>query len=306
MSTEVNAQASSPFDDPAHADLVLQSNDNVNFFVYKLLLSLVSPVFKDMFAMPQPESDVININDSSHPVVPVGEDSETLNRILSWCDPRCSPVLGSVEDIQVLLRVADKYCMENVMKRVGETLAYGLEGMCPMGVGSVRIYAIAIRYRLDDLAQKAAKCSLACKLEDHIIGDVPELAHIPAIALHRLQQYRLLCGAAAKKVALDWSWIPDATGVVSECRSCASGQPPRHWSKWWVQYMALAADELYRYPSGYAIVPELAALPLAHLGSCDECGRTMGETNQALLRFNKALIKEIERVVAGVPCVVVQ
>ncbi|KAJ7288566.1 hypothetical protein C8J57DRAFT_1280745 [Mycena rebaudengoi] len=301
-SATMNASAGAPFDDPETADLVLQTSDGVNFFVYKLILSLVSPIFKDMFALPQPEPDPnATVADVAHPVVPVAEDSETLERILSWCDPRASPLIGSVEDIQVLLRVADKYCMEKVTKRVGEMLAYGLPSLCPLGADSVRFYAIAIRYRLDGLAQKAAKCSLEAKWEDLVTGDVPEYAHIPALALHRLQQYRLTCGATAKKVAQDWTWIPDATGVVSDCALCASGQPPRHWSKWWVQYMAIAAEELYRNPTGSAITPELAVIPLAHIGSCADCGRTEGETYRAVVRFNKAFVKEVDRVVAEVP-----
>jgi hypothetical protein len=296
MTTVVNT-AAPPYDDPAQCDLVLESSDHVNFFVYRLLLSLVSPVFKDMFAMPQPVSESTK---ESHPVIPVAEDSETLHRILTWCDPRVSPAIGTLEEIQVVLQIADKYCMENVTKRVGETLAFGLAGLCPSGLGSVRIYAIAVRYNLTVLAHKAAKCSLAAKWEDLMSEEVPELAHVPGSALHRLQQYRLACGAVAKKVAVDWTWILDATGVVSECPACASGLPPRHWSKWWMQYMAIAADELYRNPSGATVNPELAIIPLAHLGSCADCGRTEGETYRSLVRFNKFFVKEIDRAVGEV------
>ncbi|KAJ7707136.1 hypothetical protein B0H16DRAFT_1393372 [Mycena metata] len=288
-----------PYDDKAQADLILQTSDNFNFFVYKLLLSLVSPVFKDMFTLPQPVSHTLP---DSHPVIPVEENSDTLNRLLSWCDPRVSPITGTLEEIQVVLEVADKYCMESVTKRVGEMLAFGVNDLCPAGSGSVRLYAIGIRYSMATLAHKAARCSLAAKWEDLMAEDVPELAYIPGSALHRLQRYRLACGAAAKKVALDWNWVAltapgAATGVVSECVLCANGVPPRHWSKWWVQYMDVAAEELYRNPSGSTVTPELAMVSLSHLGSCQDCGRTVGETYRALVKFNKAFVKEIERVV---------
>ncbi|KAJ7459704.1 hypothetical protein FB451DRAFT_1405607 [Mycena latifolia] len=293
--------APSPYDDPTHADVILQSSDNVKFFVYKLLLALVSPVFKDMFALPQPADSA---DATAHPLISVTEDHKTLHCILTWCDPRGSPATGTLEEIQVVLDVADKYCMETVTKRVGEMLAYGLAGLCPSGMGSVRIYAIAVRYSLETLAQKAAKCSLNAKWEDLMNEDVPELVNIPGSALHRLQQYRIACGVVAKKVAVDWTWILDATGVVSECHICASGLPPRHWSKWWVQYMNIAADELYRNPSGTTITPELATIPLAHLGSCSDCGRTHGETYRALVKFNTSFMKEIDRAVGEVPGVV--
>ncbi|KAJ7164557.1 hypothetical protein C8R43DRAFT_946382 [Mycena crocata] len=190
-----------------------------------------------MFAMPQPtqpEGKTARVYEGPHPFIPVAEDRETLHRILTWCDPRILPVIGTLEDIQVVLRVADKYCMEAVTKRVGETLAYGSAGLCPSGSDSVRVYAIAVRYRLDALARKATKYSLDAEWEDLMTEDDPELEHIPGSALHRLQQYRLACGAVAKKWALDWTM----------CERL----PPRHWSKWWIEYMSIAADELYRNP----------------------------------------------------------
>ncbi|KAI0255963.1 hypothetical protein BJV78DRAFT_1113987, partial [Lactifluus subvellereus] len=42
-----------PFDD-ADADIILRSSDQVNFHVYKVILSVASPFFKDMFSLPQP------------------------------------------------------------------------------------------------------------------------------------------------------------------------------------------------------------------------------------------------------------
>ncbi|KAJ7644254.1 hypothetical protein FB45DRAFT_1053045 [Roridomyces roridus] len=279
-----------PYDDP---------NAQISCFA---LLSLVSPVFKDMLAMPQPE----HATTESHPVIPVAEDSETLRLILSWCDPRLSPALDTdtLQDIQTVLHTADKYCMESVTKRVGDILSYGIRDLCPAGMGSLRVYAIAMRYRLETVAKKAARCSLEAKWEDLMSEDIPELDHIPASALHRLQQYRVACGVVgAKKAAVDWSWIQDATGVVSGCPKCASGLPPRHWSRWWTQFMSIAAEELARNPSAATITHELAIISSEYLGSCADCGRTQGETYRSLMRFNKAFTKEIERTVGEVPFV---
>ncbi|KAJ7069927.1 hypothetical protein C8F01DRAFT_1246091 [Mycena amicta] len=292
----------STYDDPASADLILQSSDSVNLYVYKLLLSLVSPVFNDMFALPQPPPDE-NVPEYPYPVIPVAEDARTLRTLLCWVDPRLIPQIDTLEDIQLVLEVAQKYCMNCVVSRIGETLSYGIGALCPAGGKSVRAYALAVRYQLGSLIDAAARASLDAKWEDLMAEDGPELAHVPASALHRLQQYRLACGAVAKKAANDWSWILDATGVVSDCDTCASGPPPRHWSKWWVQYMALAADELYRTPSSTTVImaPELAAMPLAYLGTCVDCNRTTGETYRHLARFNKVFGKEIDRVIQEVP-----
>ncbi|KAJ7163366.1 hypothetical protein C8R46DRAFT_1103144 [Mycena filopes] len=295
--------AASPYDDSAQADIILPTSDSVNFFVYKLLLSLVSPIFKAMLTLPQPA----DTPPASHPVIPIAEDSDTLLRVLSWCDPRVLPITGTLEQIQEVLDVADKYDMESVTQRIGDMLAFGVNDLCPGGSGSVRLYAIAVRYNMTLLTHKAARCSLAAKWEDLMNEDAPELAHISASVLHDLERYRVACGVAAKKVALDWNWVGiAATGVVSECVLCANGVPPRHWSKWWVRYMDIAGEELYRNPSGTIVTPELATVPLSHIGSCKDCGRTVGETYRALVKFNKAFVKEIERVVGEVPPPVVR
>ena len=49
--------AEAPFDD-AKADLILRSSDEVpvHFRVFKIILSLASPVFADMFSMPSPST----------------------------------------------------------------------------------------------------------------------------------------------------------------------------------------------------------------------------------------------------------
>lgn len=46
--------AQAPFNDPDKAaDIILRSGDNVDFYVYRIVLSLASPFFKYMFSLPQ-------------------------------------------------------------------------------------------------------------------------------------------------------------------------------------------------------------------------------------------------------------
>jgi hypothetical protein len=100
--------AKSPFDDPK-ADLILCSSDNVHFYTDKLLLSLASSFFHDMFALPQgPETK------ETRQIVDVDERSRALEKLLTWCDPRRTPVLETIEHIQVVLELSDKYMMDGV------------------------------------------------------------------------------------------------------------------------------------------------------------------------------------------------
>ena len=76
-----------PFDIPQdELNVVLCSSDEVYFHTLKPLLSMASPVFKDMFTLPQPaSSDTSNDIREGRPVVRITESSATLQRLLSLC-----------------------------------------------------------------------------------------------------------------------------------------------------------------------------------------------------------------------------
>lgn len=70
-----------PFDTPATADVILRSSVSVDFFVIKLLLCLVSPIFSDMFS----SNHTIGSEEETQnglPIVFVTEDSRTLRCVL--------------------------------------------------------------------------------------------------------------------------------------------------------------------------------------------------------------------------------
>ncbi|KAJ7879991.1 hypothetical protein B0H14DRAFT_2708156 [Mycena olivaceomarginata] len=53
VEAEIFTNASPPFDDPK-ADIIIRSSENVDFRMYKFLLALASPFFKEMFEVAQP------------------------------------------------------------------------------------------------------------------------------------------------------------------------------------------------------------------------------------------------------------
>ena len=79
--------AAAPFDH-AKADIILRSSDNIDFRVFKLLLSLASPFFETLFDIPQPAEEVGDqeVKDGLA-VVRVTEDSKTLDALLRFCYP---------------------------------------------------------------------------------------------------------------------------------------------------------------------------------------------------------------------------
>ena len=166
--------ADSPFDDPK-ADLIFRSSDGVLFYVHSLLLSLVSPLFSAMFTIPT-NSHSQEMHDS-RPCVTVSDDAKHLLLLLTYCDPRSCTQLSNLPDFQMILEMADKYGMESIIKHVESILTLSKK----VKEDPLKIFAIAVRYRFEELARVAAKETLRL----HPIGQIiePELRHISAFAL---------------------------------------------------------------------------------------------------------------------------
>ena len=94
--------ANAPFNGP-RADLVLLSSDGVNFFVFKVILSVASSVFADMFTLPLPAASQRSNNEP--PVVQLPEDAETLDMALRYCYPIPSPEV-TLREARILLEFA--------------------------------------------------------------------------------------------------------------------------------------------------------------------------------------------------------
>src|ERR1700735_106632 len=70
------------------ADVILRSADNVDLRFFKLLLSLASSFFDDMFTLPQaPKGHDSNERKDGLPVVQVTEEKKTLEMLLLMCYP---------------------------------------------------------------------------------------------------------------------------------------------------------------------------------------------------------------------------
>ncbi|KAJ7696015.1 hypothetical protein B0H17DRAFT_1198335 [Mycena rosella] len=303
MSAAKPTIAAPPFDGP-EGDLIIESNDNVHFYVYKIILSLASPVFNDIFTSAQPPEPTNPNDHPPYPVIPVSEGSETAYQLLSWCDPRCTPTLGSTEDILMMLEVADKYCMDRMMKQGAHILMLSTSYI---EKEPMKVFAIAVRYRLKDVAKLAAKHTLRLTWEDQVDDDTPELKHISAIALRQLQAYQLACKRALTSLlAGNLSWLDawayphrSSLRTFSACSSRSSSQRD-YWRCWLIQYVDLLKEELYKRPSTTTIVPNLLVPLMSTVGSkaCSKCG--LGKYKY-LVQFNELLVKEVDRLVSEVP-----
>jgi len=131
------------------ADVVIRAAGKVDFRVHKCILSLVSPIFKDMFTIPQPPADTPGVL----PHVDVVDSPETWENILQTIYPMPHPTISKLHDLESLLLAAKKYEMEFVIdlhKRSFEDRKFIRED-------PLHLYAIACAGGFEDQAKYVAR-----------------------------------------------------------------------------------------------------------------------------------------------------
>ncbi len=302
--------ASAPFDNPS-ADVVLRSADKepTDFRIFKLLLSLSSKFFAEIFTLPQPlpadpNSSIYSDEytyDSEIPVVQMVEDRQTLQLLLGLCMPVSvyeTPKFSSLQEIQKVQEAAFKFEMEGIQKYLRAEL------ISPRFIESqpLRVFAIAYRYGLDPEARQAARYTLRHRMN---VTYCAELGFMSGATLYKLQEYHRMCGEVASSRALlqpalaephdIWTWVT--------CKKC-----PAAWNtgngdcvavrKWWAQWVEDVAKELQVKPWGETARKwDLLRRAKTQAGACANCDARAAED---LETFSQMLSVEIERDVSMV------
>jgi len=293
-----------PFNN-AKADVILRSTDNVDFRVFKLLLSLASPLFDDMFTLPQTmEGNNSNEMKDGLPVIQVTEEKKTLEMLLLMCYPMAAvdpPDLETLNEVHLLLEAAIKYNVERVEKRVRGWL------VAPrfLDIDPVRVFAVACRYRLKAEAELAAAATFSKPLLKRPYG--VELELITGGQLYQLLQYHESCVEATKKLCIDFTWIESASfawcgsGYCS-CRTERVGPGGSNINVhiWWYNYMQQVAGALQNHTWDDAKGSSLMETALQ--GASPNCpAGGLARARTVMQEFREILIAKIERVVAEVP-----
>jgi hypothetical protein len=275
--------AATPFDrsGPWGADVILRSSDNVDFHVLKAPLAYSSPIFRTMFALPrehQPgkceeEGSMVPPVDEMRdglPIVRLPESGTVLYRLLHMCYHDCAVTstaaskMHTLEDVIEVLKPAAKYGMDGVERQVREELT------APrfLEAEPLRVFALAMRHRLEGEARAAAVMTLRTPLRENLY--VPELESLTAGDLLRLHEYHIQCAAAVQNVTKEYDWI-GKNWVWFQCKACRDRDL---WARsvacgWWKGYMRLAATELANTLAGATVLREaLVDQALAEVGNC--------------------------------------
>ncbi|KAI0349570.1 hypothetical protein OH77DRAFT_1431978 [Trametes cingulata] len=211
------ATATTSFSHPftkSSADVILRTPDGVEFRVHKLILSEASPVFGDMFTLPQPELGLVDASSASPsvtteapklPVVDVTETSQTLDHLLRLCYPMDDPMLA-LSEIAPVIRAARKYDMKWATDRAGRMLVQDRALNDPKD--ALRVFAVASDLDVPQ-AEEAAKASLRGPLGSSLPY---ELDGVSPASLYRLLEYRRRVHVAVMRYLTDpvgWAFKRD-------------------------------------------------------------------------------------------------
>ena len=147
---------SSPTFDTRAADVILRtsieqgSHQFKDFRVHKATLSIASATFRDMFSSPQPSQPAAR--DNSLPIIQVTESPETFETFLQLMYPLKTPAINSLQLVDDLFRLADKYVANGVHAKLRRVLARSSSFLKD---DPIWFYTIACRAGLDAEARLA-------------------------------------------------------------------------------------------------------------------------------------------------------
>lgn len=302
--TQEISTAQAPFNNPDH-DIVLRSVDGIDFHNFKLILSLVSPMFKDMFTLPQNESE------PAVPIIPVTEPSTILYPLLLLSYPSASadPIFNSMDDASAVLEAAKKYEMDAVLYRIGDLIAAQF-----LPAHSLDVYAVSCLAGCQHHARIAAARSLEIKGLGRPSSGFVGMEAISAFDYHRLLKYHYECGTAARAVGKSLEWLPSTPSIndmqMWKCLLCkrrvALCRPTIQIASfgeltitpWFEEYLVGSGKELAARPC------ELTMLESAYydraIAKARDCLSCRGAVHHDLATFRNFYITEVKKAIAKV------
>jgi hypothetical protein len=294
--------AGAPFND-YNCDCILQSSNGVNFHVYKLVLSLMSPVFKNKFKSPQSESQS---DESPVLIMSVDESSTPLRSLLLLCYPAATPTFDSLDDAKAVLEAAKQYGMQAALSRAEDLImAQFLPDLF------LDLYALSCRFGWKHHAQTAATRALEIKDLGRPSNGFNGLQDITGADYHNLLVYHYRCGVAAQQVGDDLSWLPPSSREMHlqmwtcKCRLAGSVKTLQIGNvgdlkivPWFAEYLVSSGKELLARPCESTIMESKHYnQAMIEAAKCDDCKR---EVIDDMDRFRTLYIAQVKKVVADV------
>lgn len=210
--------ADHPFDDESKADAIILSSDGVKFHVHKLILSLSSSFFHDMFATVSSGPSTSGCFISTNGTFTVTEDSCTIDCLLRMVYPGHRPTINQPSLAGNVWKAARKY-------RIAVAKDLALERLrVLMPNQELGLFAIACRMQDEEEAKRAVNVWLREKgdhrssgilystLEEADFAYAPEMESLSAGTYLRLLHYLLQPRRGCR-------FCPKDKFVVSQCEA---------------------------------------------------------------------------------------
>lgn len=163
--------------DAEDADIILRSAGSEVFRVHRCILSIASPIFGHMFALPQPQDTTGQL-----PHIDLPETTSTLDILLRYIYPIPSPKIEDFVTLSNVLVSAEKYGAEGVISRLRTIL------ISPhfLDLDPLRVYAIACRWSFLEEAKFASTRTVYVDLAKQGEGCTEDMRYMSGLDYHRL------------------------------------------------------------------------------------------------------------------------
>lgn len=293
--------ANFPFDSSSDGDIFLRSSDGVQFRAHRIILATSSLFFKDMFSLPQQTTE----EQLQIQTVPFTEPCEVLDALLRTIYPVDEADLKLVQDIESVMEAAIKYDMPkgvSIMKRKLISCATK---------EPIRVFMIACRNRLADVARAAAEASLRRPIlysfeRGSMVLPIWDLVEIPAGILHRLIEYQIRCSKVIEKEMSDLKWMKDDFQWKSKvfrvvnfpCETCCNsvlemGEERYQVASWWKVFMDEIVAALRQRPCSAIIMEE--SMMDRSLNAAARCQNCFKDSIGTLRTFRGIVVQHLDR-----------
>ncbi|EMD41630.1 hypothetical protein CERSUDRAFT_90202 [Gelatoporia subvermispora B] len=280
QTTEHSAYVQPPFNDPG-GDIVIRTADGVDFRLLKALLSLTSPVFKDI-------QDGLT-------VVPIPDQSRTWDNLMRIIYPITKPEFPAIDHVVAALQASSKYEMREIHSVIAPYLTPYTDNE------PLRVFAIAYQHGLQAQMQAAAHATLRRNVTA-ILSDIPcECDQLPVRIYAQLLRFHHKTNEAIDQKFADPNWILnmrppmvkgrtlDFTYSILWLRShtCSAMHPTyltyRYQSikatitppLWWMEFLDKAKNAVKTHMKGTAVNnPTFAIKAMNEAAGCKEICQT--------------------------------
>ena len=289
-----------------NGDIILCSSDQVEFRVFRWPLQRLSPVFSDMFTLPDPGS--ASPEASAQPIVQMDETAPVIEAILRLSYPIDPPI---IKDLHTMALVTEAIVKLQAERRCKWWIRMTVDNLVP--VNPWALYAILLAlgrkgcdYNLEEEVRIAARGTVGRK----ILRTWKEASMITAADYDRLLIYHTECKKAFfkaeeeiwSKLGVRWPWFYSHCAKEAVMVGGASVRVPRWFSEFRREARGKFCEELRgEVVEDVSLWYEQMEIHRAtgSAGLCGQCARSSALRMPAYARKLSELMDEVVTQVSG-------